>query len=129
MLELANTDISGCKNNQSFSEYESEGVLGCGWGVAYPYFITYIILIRLTLLNLLLAVAVEGFSESQKEDEAVINPTQLDEFLDRWAEYDPRGTGLIRPEEFLFILHELFPPVGVKEETTLKYTYSLDCKL
>lgn len=128
MLDLANQSIPGCKDDQGFDEYQSEGVIGCGSAWAYPYFITYIILVVLIVLNLLLAVVVEGFAESKKENDAVINPSQIDEFLDKWAEYDPKGTGLITPEEFLFILHDLFPPIGLKEETVLKYSYELDCK-
>ena len=127
MLTLGNSNLPGCKNSQSYTDYQNEGVLGCGWGVAYPYFISYILLVRLTILNLLLAVVIEGFSESKKESDAVINPEQLDQFLEKWAEYDPKGTGLVRPEEFLFIIHDLYPPVGLREESTLKYTYDLDC--
>lgn len=129
MLELGDPEIPGCKNNQSYSEIQSEGVLGCGWGVSYPYFISFILIVRLTILNLLLAVVIEGFRDAKKENDAVINPAEIDEFLEKWAQYDPKGTGLIRPEELLFILHDLHSPIGLKEANALKYNFNLDCKL
>ena len=100
MLDLSNTDIAGCRSGQTFEDYATEGVIGCGSVVAYPYFISYVVIVMLIVLNLLLAVVVEGFAESKKENDAVINPAQIDEFLDKWSEYDPQGTGLIKPDEF-----------------------------
>lgn len=41
------------------------------------------------MANLFIAMAIEGYFETLLEEEAVINPIQLKEFLTRWSEYDP----------------------------------------
>ena len=64
------------------------------------------------MINLLLAVVVEGYTECRKENDAVITPSQMDDFLNKWSEYDPHGTGLVSPENFAFIIFDLVPPLG-----------------
>ena len=104
---------------------QANGILGCGTRLAYPYFISYVCIVTLILTNLFLAVVVGGYMESKKENEAVISPAQIDEFLDKWAEYDPQGTGLISPEQFAFLIHDLPQPLGLKDNASVRYEYDL----
>lgn len=76
------------------------------------------------LINLFLAVVVGGYIDSKKENEAIISPSQMDELLEKWAEYDPHGTGLLTPEQFAFLVHDLSPPLGLKDDN-LKYEYDV----
>ncbi len=84
------------------------------------------IIIPMMAMNLFLAVVVEGYFESLRENEAIINPQQMDSFLEKWSEYDPGGEGYLTPEQFAFLLHELHPPVGVKDDN-VKFEYDLNC--
>lgn len=128
MDELGDPDIPGCQDNQSYQDIQQNGILGCGTFIAYPYFITYVVTVTLILMNLFLAVVVGGYHESKKENEAVISPVQMDEFLDKWAEYDPQGTGFLTPEEFAFLIHDLPQPLGLKDNASVKYEYDLTAK-
>ena len=47
------------------------------------------------MLNLFLAKVVEGYTELRKENDAIITPALMDEFLVKWSEFDPEGTGFI----------------------------------
>ena len=76
------------------------------------------------LINLFLAVVVGGYIDSKKENEALISPAQMDEFLEKWAEYDPQGTGLLSPEDFAFLIHDLPPPLGLKDDN-IRYEYDI----
>jgi hypothetical protein len=129
MLEAANLNIPGCIDGQTYSDMQTQGVIGCGTAFAYPYFITYIILVTLILVYLFLAIVIGGYADCKKESEAIILPHQMEEFLDKWAEYDPLGTGFISPEAFAFLIHDLPPPIGVKDDTTIKYEFDATCKI
>ena len=102
-------------------------MLGCGTWLAYPYFISYVYIVTLILVNLFLAIVVGGYIESKKENEAVITPGQMDEFLDKWAEYDPQGTGFVTPNEYAFLIHDLPQPLGLKDNASVRYEYDLSC--
>jgi hypothetical protein len=64
----------GCASSQSYDDIVAEGVQGCGTWISYPYFISIILLVRLIMINLFLALVVEGYLETLKENEAVVNP-------------------------------------------------------
>ena len=78
----------------------------------------------MTMMNLFITVVVEGYSDSVKENEAIITPTQIDEFLMKWSDYDPHGTGFISFEQFAFLIFDLPPPLGIKEDN-FKIEYDL----
>ncbi len=45
--------------------------------------------------------------------------------LDKWAEYDPQGTGILSAENYAFLLHDLPPPLGLKDDNFMKYEYDI----
>ena len=45
------------------------------------------------IMNLFVAVVLSGFSDAMSENDAPVTPTDFDEFLEKWAEYDPNGRG------------------------------------
>lgn len=116
-----------CVDNQTYLEISKEGIKGCGSAWSYPFFLSFIIIVPLMSINLFLAVIVEGYIESLKENEAIITPNQMEEFIDKWAEYDPTGTGFINPESMAFLLHELHPPIGLKDDS-VKFEYDIQSK-
>ena len=66
----------------------------------------------MVIMNLYIAVVLEGFAESTKENEATITPDDFEKFHDRWAEYDPNASEYITSQELVFVLHEIHPPLG-----------------
>jgi hypothetical protein len=40
------------------------GIMGCGNSIAFFYFITYMIAMSMIIMNLFIAVVIEGFSSS-----------------------------------------------------------------
>ena len=44
------------------------------------------------VMNLYVAVVLECFSESSKENQAAISPNNFEEFVQKWSEYDPNAT-------------------------------------
>ncbi len=80
------------------------------------------------MINLFLALVVEGYSDTLAENEAVISPSSLEEFIEKWSEYDPQGTGFLTPEDLAFFLFEVNPPLGLKEENEEELKETLNCK-
>ena len=65
------------------------------------------------IMNLFVAVVIEGFEESRKDDEdSIINSRQLETFLEKWSLYDPKAKGWIRPVDLAFLLHDIEMPLG-----------------
>eukprot|EP00357_Protocruzia_adherens_P002279 CAMPEP_0115018076 /NCGR_PEP_ID=MMETSP0216-20121206/28549_1 /TAXON_ID=223996 /ORGANISM="Protocruzia adherens, Strain Boccale" /LENGTH=525 /DNA_ID=CAMNT_0002389119 /DNA_START=329 /DNA_END=1906 /DNA_ORIENTATION=- len=111
MHDLA-TDREGCVSNQTYEDIQKYGPQGCGTWLAFPYFLSFMIILSMMIMNLFVAVVLEGFSESTKENEASITPQQYEEFVEMWSLYDEEGTGWISVEDLAFLLHELDPPLG-----------------
>ena len=115
MHELADS-TGNCVNSQTYEERQLYGIRGCGSALAYPYFISFMLLISLMIMNLFVAVVIEGFEESRKDDEdSIINSRQLDTFLEKWSRYDPKAKGWIRPVDLAFLLHDIDQPLGYRE--------------
>jgi len=53
---------------------------------------------------------------SIKENEAALQPRDLDILIEKWSEYDPDATGFITPHNFAFMLYELPPPIGLMDQ-------------
>lgn len=74
------------------------------------------VLISLMIMNLFVAVVIEGFEESRKDDEdSIINSRQLDMFLEKWSKYDPKAKGWIRPVDLAFLLYDIDKPLGYRD--------------
>jgi hypothetical protein len=63
---------------------------GCGTSIAYPYFVTYELIITMVSIELFTAVIIEGYDESKKQEatEAVSNGIKHDDyqnFCDEWV--------------------------------------------
>ena len=87
----------------------------CGTPAAWPFFITFIFNCCFLMLNLFIAVIMDNFI-FLFQDESLLGPHQLDEFLWAWSEYDPAGTGYLRHYEICPLLRQLSPPLGMGEK-------------
>jgi hypothetical protein len=46
----------------------TDGILGCGTTVSYFFYVTFIITVQMIIMNLFVAVVIEGFSSSTSEN-------------------------------------------------------------
>lgn len=51
-----------CLLEQSFDSYLNDGPLVCGTQVAYFFFLSYVVIMQLMVVNLFIAVVLEGFA-------------------------------------------------------------------
>ncbi|CAD8122599.1 unnamed protein product [Paramecium sonneborni] len=116
-------DTQGC-HTQTPEQLQLEGARGCSTIFGYFFFISYLVLIRIIMTSLFLAMIIESYQECQLENTAAINPYQLEDFLLKWSDYDPQGTGWITPEDFAFLMFEINPPLGFKDENSQYYDFT-----
>ncbi|EGZ10921.1 hypothetical protein PHYSODRAFT_519134 [Phytophthora sojae] len=85
---------------------------GCGNPIAYAFFCTFTLLVTYVMLNLTIAVILEGFSLSHEDDEPLFEPELLEEFQTKWAGIDPKATGFVKVDKMLLLVNLLKPPLG-----------------
>jgi hypothetical protein len=87
----------------------------CGSPVASVFFFVMTFLsINYVLLNLLIAIILDNFSDTQALSESVVTEENLSQFNDAWAEFDPTSRGWIESSKLdKFILCVDFP-LGLK---------------
>jgi len=107
-IMLACTKKAVCDNNLPAAGEQ----VYCGDDFAYAYFISFIFFCSFLMLNLFVAVIMDNFGYLT-QDESILGPHHLDEFVRVWAEFDPRATGRIKHTEVCQLLRQMSPPIGL----------------
>lgn len=104
----------------------------CGSALAYPLFISFVILVSMVMLNLFTAVIIENFEKQQEQEAWRLNPQALEDFVALWSEYDD-GNGSIDPRDLEALLLRLIPPLGLgpgaEGKDVLRFVFDLDIPL
>jgi hypothetical protein len=87
---------------------------GCsaGYFATYLYFCSFTLLVTYVMLNLTIAVILEGFASSQEDDNPLFEPELLKEFQRSWARIDQKAKGFIHASKLLLLIHLMEPPLG-----------------
>ena len=114
-LALSSSSYNGVEwqSSQSYEQMMHDGVLGWGTTVSYFYFVSYMILLSMIIMNLSVAAVIEGLYEANKENTGIVSGDQIDFLIEKWCDYDTKATGLISYRNFLFLLYEVPPPLGM----------------
>merc|ERR1719271_2399526 len=83
----------------------------CGTWISIPFFMLFTLLGAFILLNLVIGVILENFSNIGSESKA-ITVEQLEEFREVWLKYDPKGTFTVPSHNLLAILQEMLKHLG-----------------
>ena len=105
-----------CEPVLSHAKLMSDGPIECGNQGSYIFFVIFIMVIQTTMLNLFIAVVLEGFSSTNKEHTGVVTSKHYSQFISHWITYDEDATGWIKLEDLIFFLYELNQPLGRKNE-------------
>ena len=88
-------------------------MFSCGNDLSYLFFISYIVIGPLFIMNLCIVMVIEGYSESLGENEGLITSDYTERFMNVWLNYDTECRRIVKPYEFVLILKEMQPPVGL----------------
>ena len=83
---------------------------GCGTLAAYPFFILFTLVVGFVMLNLFVAVILEGFAASS--DDEFVGEAELEGFVTTWSAHDPRASGRAPYAVVQTLVTHLPPPMG-----------------
>ena len=104
-----------CVENQTYDSLMKDGPMGCGKWVSYPFFISFMILNSMVIINMFIAVIVGTFIEEnvdQSKNELSIKEAK--EFYTLWSKYDNKVSYSIELSQFVLFMIELDYPMGLK---------------
>ena len=105
-----------CMPYQSYGSYIADGPLECGSNFSYPYFLSFVIVMQLMIVNLFIAIVLEGFAQFSIQNNAIVGSQDYETLIDLWSDYDPTATGWIKPEHLAFLIYQLPAPLGKGED-------------
>jgi len=107
MYELANT--SDCESDPAWNDPFPRG---CGSSFAFVYLYSFILINVFVIVQLLIAVVLEAFSDIADEDSQRLNKDELERFAATWVQFDPECTLFISTAKLQSFLSVLPPPMG-----------------
>lgn len=89
---------------------------GCGdTAAALGFFITFTLMVTFVLLNLVIGLLLEAFSNEGVGSK--LSAEQIEQFSEVWAEFDPDAIGFISAHKLGALLRALPPPMGFGRHT------------
>ncbi|XP_066925644.1 sodium channel protein 1 brain-like isoform X3 [Clytia hemisphaerica] len=88
------------------------GNCGTPW-IAVAYFVTFILITYLIIVNMYIAVILENFNQAHEQEEIGITDEDIEMFYAVWQLYDPLATQFIDYEKLPFLVANLGPPLGI----------------
>uniref|UniRef100_H2ZHJ2 Sodium channel protein n=1 Tax=Ciona savignyi TaxID=51511 RepID=H2ZHJ2_CIOSA len=93
----------------------------CGDPVAAViYFVAFICIVFLVIVNMYIAIILENFDEIFKQDESGVSQGDFETFYMVWGRYDPRATQFVTLTELSNLLHDLHPPFQLPKPNLVK---------
>ncbi|XP_045110283.1 sodium channel protein 60E-like isoform X5 [Portunus trituberculatus] len=92
----------------------------CGHPViAIVFFVSFIIINFMIVINMYIAVILENFNQAHKEEEIGIVEDDLEMFYVRWSKYDPHATQFINFSQLSDFIASLDSPFGIPKPNTV----------
>jgi len=93
---------------------------GCGDPVTpFIYFISFTLFVTFIMLNVFIAVILEGFSTEKENFHMKLNDDQCEAFCKQWFKYDQEGSGLMEFSKLSMFIQNLDPPMGFADTTNV----------
>lgn len=89
----------------------------CGSWSAYPFFISFVVIVSMIMLNLFTAVIIENFENMQDHEEWKLSPNVLEGYVESFREFDD-GSGTIAGLDLERLLRNIPPPLGLGHGTS-----------
>ena len=82
---------------------------------AVIFFITFVIIEAMVMLNLIVAVVLDTFADEQSAEEMKLNTSQIEQFQEAWKDVDPEATHFMPTKDLKKLLLLMDPPLGFKD--------------
>jgi len=110
---------------QTAKELERDGPRGCGSILGYPYFITFTSFVSIVLMNIIIAVILEGFQAMEQIESYEIYLTEIKIAAKEWLKVDTKGSGYLTLDRVAGVLVAVPQPVGFAGRPQKKVAHQL----
>jgi len=86
----------------------------CGGPIAIPYFVSFMVLGSMVVLNLVVAVILENFSTLGQVRSDLVSKDDMETFKEVWGEFDPDADNRIPSTKLPDLILALPTPLGIK---------------
>ena len=114
-----------CIESPTYTDYVNAGFEPVGCGTLYVskiYFFSFILIVGLVILNIFIAIILQGYFQAMEQEKQTINKAVLEQYRDAWSKHDPYATGFIQVGNLINLMHDLDAPLGwdrkIKKSTT-----------
>lgn len=109
-IMLGLTLTQNCNDDQTLEEV-MKSAEGCGYYMAFPFFISFMVLACIIVINLFVAVVVDTFILISEKD-ILIFEDDFSDFFILWGKYDKNCDLMIESQEFILLMKELKSQMG-----------------
>ena len=88
-------------------------IRGCGSNLSYFYFISFMVILSMVVMNLSIAAVIDGLADARKDSNSCVRKEDIENLISIWKEYDPKAEGFVSVIDLACILYELKTPLGL----------------
>jgi hypothetical protein len=119
-------DRANCTSTlQTPEELARDGPRGCGTVLGYPFFISFTSFVSIVLMNIIIAVILEGFQAMEQIESYEIYKTQVKIAAKAWLKVDLAATGYLTLHQAAAVMGQVPQPVGFAPRPVNKVQHQL----
>ncbi|CAE7941681.1 CACNA1B [Symbiodinium sp. KB8] len=112
MYDLAEDKPNCTTTAQTYEDLQQNGPRGCGSMFAYPYFVSYVLIVLFNMMNLIIATVLDAYGQVHELIELEDFMVCLRALRDSWVDIDRNFLGYLHVAEVENILLSIPQPVG-----------------
>uniref|UniRef100_A0A671SK35 Sodium channel protein n=1 Tax=Sinocyclocheilus anshuiensis TaxID=1608454 RepID=A0A671SK35_9TELE len=112
LAPMLNTNESECNPNKTFPGSQVKGDCG-NPPIGIFFFVSYIIICFLIVVNMYIAVILENFSVATEESGEPLSEDDFDRFYEVWEKFDPKATQFMDYDKLSDFANSLDPPLRI----------------
>merc|ERR1719387_1446187 len=112
MYDTVNDRPNCTSATQSAKDLDRDGPRGCGTFMGYPYFITFTSFVSIVILNIIIAVILEGYQAMEEVESYSLYLQEIKAAAKAWLLVDVKGTGYLTLEDAAIVMSSIAQPVG-----------------
>ncbi|NXW09983.1 SCN2A protein, partial [Fregetta grallaria] len=121
LAPILNSEVPDCDPNKPHPGSSVKGDCG-NPSVGIVFFVSYIIISFLVVVNMYIAVILENFSVATEESAEPLSEDDFEMFYEVWEKYDPGATQFIEYSKLSDFAASLDPPLNIPKPNTIQLT-------
>uniref|UniRef100_A0A673KEM1 Sodium channel protein n=1 Tax=Sinocyclocheilus rhinocerous TaxID=307959 RepID=A0A673KEM1_9TELE len=119
LAPMLNTNESECNPNKTFPGSQVKGDCG-NPPIGIFFFVSYVIICFLIVVNMYIAVILENFSVATEESAEPLSEDDFNRFYEVWEKFDPKATQFMDYDKLSDFANSLDPPLRIPKPNRLQ---------